>query len=244
MGDEQETEPNDNSLIDRLLKRHVIQTVAIYVAVEWGAVEILITLTEKRRHRLREAPAAGRQMCRGNSAVRRRQGNRWVENALRGIQLSKDYEMLLEVLDYRSPLMGDGNTMQMIGFGMSNEDDAAADFDANHPAHKILRDGARATWANNPGARNFAVHVIVGVAIRSDDFDLAFEVLNALLDGHNFAGYMMGPGGLRISLPTLSRFRADPRFTELMERVGLVEYWREFGWSERCRPDGDSFSCS
>lgn len=46
MSDETETAPSSNGLIDRLFKRHVIQTVAIYVAVAWGAVEILITLTE------------------------------------------------------------------------------------------------------------------------------------------------------------------------------------------------------
>lgn len=34
-------------LIDRLIRRHVIQAAAIYVAVAWGALEILITLQEK-----------------------------------------------------------------------------------------------------------------------------------------------------------------------------------------------------
>ncbi|MGD8907503.1 MAG: hypothetical protein PVG58_11455, partial [Gammaproteobacteria bacterium] len=34
-------------LVDRLIRRHVIQSAAIYVAVAWGALEILITLQEK-----------------------------------------------------------------------------------------------------------------------------------------------------------------------------------------------------
>jgi TolB-like protein len=34
-------------LIGRLFKRHVIQSAAIYIAVAWGAVEILLTLQEK-----------------------------------------------------------------------------------------------------------------------------------------------------------------------------------------------------
>ena len=34
-------------LFDRLIRRHVIQAAAIYVAVAWGALEILITLQEK-----------------------------------------------------------------------------------------------------------------------------------------------------------------------------------------------------
>ena len=34
-------------LVDRLIRRHVIQSAAIYVAMAWGALEILITLQEK-----------------------------------------------------------------------------------------------------------------------------------------------------------------------------------------------------
>lgn len=45
--EEKEPEQHKESLIQRLIKRHVVQTVAVYVAVAWGAVEILITLQEK-----------------------------------------------------------------------------------------------------------------------------------------------------------------------------------------------------
>lgn len=41
-----EDEP-EQSLFARLIKRHVIQSAAIYIAVAWGALEILITLQEK-----------------------------------------------------------------------------------------------------------------------------------------------------------------------------------------------------
>jgi TolB-like protein len=37
----------EQSFLARLIKRHVIQSAAIYVAVAWGALEILITLQEK-----------------------------------------------------------------------------------------------------------------------------------------------------------------------------------------------------
>lgn len=79
---------------------------------------------------------------------------------------------------------------------MSDEQGAA-------PGHEILRAGVGTTWASNAGPRNFANTHIVGLANRSDDFDLAFEVLNALVDGHQIAGYVIGPGGMWISLPTL-----------------------------------------
>jgi len=47
LSDEQDSASGSNSLIKRLFRRHVIQTAAIYVAVTWGAVEILLTLTER-----------------------------------------------------------------------------------------------------------------------------------------------------------------------------------------------------
>ena len=46
MGDEASAN-RPQSLLRRLIKRHVIQSAAIYIAVAWGALEILITLQEK-----------------------------------------------------------------------------------------------------------------------------------------------------------------------------------------------------
>lgn len=36
---------------------------------------------------------------------------------------------------------------------------------------------------------------------------------------------------------------AAPEFEAFVEEVGLDEYWREVGWPEMCRPEGDSFEC-
>jgi hypothetical protein len=38
-------------------------------------------------------------------------------------------------------------------------------------------------------------------------------------------------------------FRQDPRFADLVTRLGLVDYWRENGWPDACRPMGDSLGC-
>ena len=37
--------------------------------------------------------------------------------------------------------------------------------------------------------------------------------------------------------------RRDPRFPELMQQLGLVEFWREAGWPDHCRPVGDGVAC-
>jgi hypothetical protein len=36
----------------------------------------------------------------------------------------------------------------------------------------------------------------------------------------------------------------DPRFADLLREMGLVDYWKEHGWPDRCRPEGDGdFAC-
>ena len=44
--------------------------------------------------------------------------------------------------------------------------------------------------------------------------------------------------------PTAREFRKTPRFKELVREIGLVDYWKEFGWPDLCRPVGDDdFVC-
>ena len=39
-------------------------------------------------------------------------------------------------------------------------------------------------------------------------------------------------------------FRQDPRFKDWVSALGYVEFWRKFGWPDRCRPTGlDDFEC-
>jgi hypothetical protein len=40
------------------------------------------------------------------------------------------------------------------------------------------------------------------------------------------------------------RLRQNPRFKALMHEMGLVDYWRENGWPDWCRADGENdFAC-
>ena len=44
--------------------------------------------------------------------------------------------------------------------------------------------------------------------------------------------------------PVFREVRRLPRFKELMREIGLVDYWKEFGWPDICRPVGvDDFVC-
>ena len=45
-------------------------------------------------------------------------------------------------------------------------------------------------------------------------------------------------------LPHMREVRQLPRFNKLMKEIGLVDYWKKFGWPDLCRPVGDDdFVC-
>ena len=35
--------------------------------------------------------------------------------------------------------------------------------------------------------------------------------------------------------PGAAALRADPRFSRLVERAGLVDYWKQYGYPDHCR---------
>ncbi len=41
-----------------------------------------------------------------------------------------------------------------------------------------------------------------------------------------------------------AQLRRDPRFKSWVRDLGYDQYWREYGWPDRCRPTGlDDFEC-
>jgi TolB-like protein len=45
--------------------------------------------------------------------------------------------------------------------------------------------------------------------------------------------------------PIMHNVRRQPGFKDLLREAGLVDYWREFGWGEHCKPVGkDDFECT
>jgi TolB-like protein len=58
-------------------------------------------------------------------------------------------------------------------------------------------------------------------------------------------GNAINAGGLfKIWYPVMKEVRQLPRFKELMKEIGLVDYWKKFGWPDLCHPIGDDdFEC-
>ena len=72
--------------------------------------------------------------------------------------------------------------------------------------------------------------------------DFVFELL--------FADSKVFEGGTPTEVIFINMFfpdgkvlRQDPRFRGLVMETGLLDYWRKWGWSDYCEPDGDSFRC-
>jgi TolB-like protein len=69
------------------------------------------------------------------------------------------------------------------------------------------------------------------------DDELALELLAAALERSRINIYY-------VWMPLLERARQRPAFNALLRDLGLVDYWREYGWPEICQPtQGDDFAC-
>ena len=50
---------------------------------------------------------------------------------------------------------------------------------------------------------------------------------------------------LDIWRPVMSDMRQLPGFKDLAREMGLVDYWRTYGWGDLCKPVGkDDFECT
>ncbi len=56
-------------------------------------------------------------------------------------------------------------------------------------------------------------------------------------------GYQGAPEYFQMWAPAFSSVRATRAFHDLVEQIGLAEYWRSHGWPDYCKPDGGDFRC-
>lgn len=80
--------------------------------------------------------------------------------------------------------------------------------------------------------------IIAAIAAHFDEPEFALEIMAEELSEN-----MLRIN--RIWYPFFNEMRALPRFKALVEKAGLVTYWRTYEWADTCRPvSDDDFECS
>ena len=73
------------------------------------------------------------------------------------------------------------------------------------------------------------------------ELNAAYELANQCLD--SMAPGAIGEGSERIWMRGMRPFRRDPRFQALAARLGLMDYWRQYGPPDDCELQGDALTC-
>ena len=63
--------------------------------------------------------------------------------------------------------------------------------------------------------------------------DIAFQVIEDSL-AHNRMAWSRDWSIMNIWSPEAAGFRKDPRFSQLAEQIGLVDYWKQYGYPDHC----------
>ena len=70
-------------------------------------------------------------------------------------------------------------------------------------------------------------------------FDVAFAIMNQSLDRDRLA-WAHSWDLVHAWAPESAAFRKDPRFAKLVSRIGLVDYWKQYGFPDGCRSGSDA----
>ena len=63
--------------------------------------------------------------------------------------------------------------------------------------------------------------------------DIAFQIIEGSLERDRIA-WLHDWNVSQTWSPEAAGFRKDPRFSQLAERIGLVDYWKQYGYPDRC----------
>jgi DNA-binding winged helix-turn-helix (wHTH) protein/TolB-like protein len=84
------------------------------------------------------------------------------------------------------------------------------------------------------------IQILLTAYVSFDRVDEAYRVATMALD---LDGFHRNNFVWTFWRSDLAPFRQDPRFAALVTELGMVDYWREYGWPDVCQPAGDSVIC-
>lgn len=133
-----------------------------------------------------------------------------------------------------------------------NLDEAVAAFEAA-PELRARSPGGVREWllaTQDPEAAQALLAEVRQDALQSMSHESAlvfFATLGDLDRAFEAAGRLAGDKRLSLALlwgPEMRAMREDPRMEALVKQVGLLDYWRQYGWPDQCQPSGDGFACT
>ncbi len=75
---------------------------------------------------------------------------------------------------------------------------------------------------------------LVGSYVQLGDDDLAYRIMFETLDKNRLA-WMQDWGMTMVWSAEARSMRQDPRFGQLAERIGMLDYWKQYGFPDDCR---------
>jgi hypothetical protein len=70
--------------------------------------------------------------------------------------------------------------------------------------------------------------------LQMQQYDLVYRIVGESLD-HDRTAWVHDWDLMHAWTTEGAGFRKDPRFPKLVERIGLVDYWKQYGYPDRCR---------
>jgi len=107
--------------------------------------------------------------------------------------------------------------------------------------------GTHAAMYERFGDRNAALSWLRDVFDRSTSSDYHVAVWASYYGDTGLAlrALRRSPDTWLFWMPLLRELRREPEFGAIVRDLGLVDYWREYGWGNFCRPDADrEFECT
>jgi len=102
---------------------------------------------------------------------------------------------------------------------------------------KEVLEELRLLSSNNKNLSSEDFEFLACIAAHQGDPDFALSVMERAIS-------LQATGFNTIWFPVMREVRQLPRFKEFIREIGLVDYWKEYGWPDLCRPVGDDdFVC-